>query len=300
GIARVSFWAGNNQEAISYFKQAVQAGADQVEARLEMGKIYLAMDQKQKAAQEFQQVLKLDPNNQEAKRFLKGIHILKTVEIYPSNMKWIVYPDNSMGITLTAGITYHIKQLWDITFLYTDKVITGTHDHIFSLSALYKGIKNLYLSGEFSGTRDPDFSPLITTQLDIGYDFGPLGASFGLKADIYSNETLFRISPGLLKYFSDASYINLIFNYFSYTTGYSTSKIEFRSKLEYFDQNTINLSLVYGGDVEIKDPLRRVFDITAGTTLNITDNLEVTLSYGWIETEYGRSHQLTYESIVKW
>lgn len=301
GIARVSFWAGENEKAIEYFDRALAAGADESEVRIELGKVYLAMDKKETARDEFKRVLEIDPENSEAKRFLKGIRVLTTWEIAPLNIRWDLYPDASLGITVFSDLTYHLKRWWDFYLEYQNWVIAGDHDYTLTTTAVYRGIHNLYLSGGFGFTPDAHFSPDYSTMLGVHYSFPHiLTTGMNFSADFYSDETLLTFSPEVTRNFSDISYITIGYNQYVYTSGYSTGKLELTLNLEYLNKNDFFITVSYGGDVEVRDRSRRVFDFTTGISYNITENLELQLSYGRIETQYGKTHEISYSTSVKW
>jgi len=301
GIARVSFWSGENDKAITYFHDAIKAGADEAEARLDLGKVYLAINNKENAREEFGKVLDLDPKNSEAKRFLKGIQILKTWEIAPLNLRWNIYPDHTVGVTVFCDATYHFRQRVDFILKYENMVINSLHDHTFTAKSVYRGIQNLYLIGGLAFTPDPNFSPDFTVDIGVHYSFPSLfAAGVNLVSDIFKDETLFTVSPGLSKDFSDISYIGIKYNQYIYTSGYSTGTIELLFNLEYIHNNDFFIKFIYGGDIEVRDKSRRIFDFSAGISYNFTDNFKTELSYGRIETLYGKSHEITYRSLIKW
>jgi len=301
GIARVSFWSGENEKAIEYFNRALAAGADELEVAIELGKVYLAMDKKEMARDEFKRVLEIDPENSEAKRFLKGIIVLKTWEIAPINMRWDIYPDASMGITVFSDLTYHYKRWWDFYLEYQNWVIAGDHDYTLTTTAVYRGIRNFYLSGGFGLTPDAHFSPDYSTTLGVHYAIPSiLTAGMDFSADFYSDETLLTFSPVVTRDFSDISYISIGYNRYIYTTEYSTGKLELTLNIEYLNKNDFFITVSYGGDVEVREKSRRVFDFSTGISYNITENLELQLSYGRIETQYGKTHEISYRAAVKW
>jgi len=301
GIARVSFWAGENEKAIEYFDRALAAGAQEAEVRIELGKVYLAMDKKENAHEEFKRVLEINPDNSEAKRFLKGIKILTTWEIAPLNFRWDIYPDSSMSTTVFSDITYHFKRWWDFILEYQNRDITGDHDYTLTTTAVYRGIKNLYLSSGFGITPDALFSPDYSALLGVHYSIPRIvTAGMDFTTDFYSNETLLTFSPEITREFSDISYITLGYNRYIYTSGYSTGKLELTLNLEYFNKNDFFITVAYGGDVEVRDKSRRVFDFSTGIHYAITDALEVQLSYGRIETEYGKTNEISYRTALKW
>lgn len=301
GIARTSFWTGSHEEAISYFNRAIEAGADEAEARLDLSKVYLSMNEKLKAEEELSTVLALDRDNSEAKRLLKGIGLMKTYDVSPVKTRVNIYPDESVGVTFGSEFIYHHKGKWDFIFGFENSRIGDISDTTFSHTTVYRGIQYLYVRGGLAFSPYPNFSPWIKTDLGVSYTFADLfAAGLSLKTNIYESEALFTIIPELRKDFSDITYVALRYNQYLYTTGYSTGSVELLLNFEYYGRNDLFVKAVYGGDVEIRDSSRRVFDFAAGTTLVLTDNLEISLSYGWIETPYGKSHEISWSSNIKW
>ena len=301
GIARVCFWAGEYEKAIKYFNRAIKAGGNKIDAYLNMGKIYLAMNNKKKAKEIFKKVLDIDPTNREAKRFLRGIRLLKTYEIEPASLKWYIYTDGTMSVTETSSFLYHYRQKMDFLFKYSRAAINGNVDQTFSLGYTYMGINNLYLGLQFGFTINPDFNKPLFGNINAHYKFGKiLTAGVTLEYDKYIDDNLIAMKPEIQKDFSDVSYALVRFNQYFFQSGYRASTIDLYIQFEYFDQNTIYVTGTYGGDAEIKDPDRRVFDFGMGISYYITDNLQSKLTYGWIETEYGKTHQFGWKNIVKW
>ena len=301
GIGRACFWSGQYDKAIEYLKRALAAGADEVEVRMELGKVYLATDNKKAARDEFKKILEIDPENKDAKRFLRGIELLKTVEIEPMGIIWELYPDGSTATTLQNNFLYHYRQTFDFILSLNAKALNGTNDTNFRIGTVYMGINNLYTGLTFSFTPDADlYSPAqITASIDYG-----VGAGFvpgiEVSADIYSSETLFTISPRFTKYFTDYTYAVVGYHQYIYSTGYDTLNISFNLSMEYLPQNTISFGVSYGGDVETKDPEKRVFDFNTGITFRITENLMGIIEYSWVETKYGRTHRIGYINRVQW
>jgi tetratricopeptide (TPR) repeat protein len=301
GIARVSFWAGENEKAIEYLNRALAAGADEAEVRIELGKVYLTMDRQEEARSEFKRVLEINPDNSEAKRFLKGIKRMTTWEIAPVNFRWDIYPDSTMSTTVFSDITYHYKRFWDFILQYQNWDIAGDHDYTLTTTAVYRGIQKLYLSSGFGFTPDALFSPDYTLLLGSHYTIPRfLTAGMDFSADFYSNETLLTFSPEVTREFSDISYITLGYDRFIYTTGYSTGKLKLTLNLEYFNKNAFFFTFSYGGDVEVRDYSRRVFEFSTGISYAITENLVTQLTYGRIETQYGKTNEISYSTVVKW
>jgi len=67
-------------------------------------------------------------------------------------------------------------------------------------------------------------------------------------------------------------------------------------ELEYMEHNDLFIKAVYGGDVETRDPVRRVFDFATGISVSLTDQIETSLSFAWVETLYGRSSEISWSS----
>ena len=301
GIARVSFWSGKNTEAVALFQQAIAAGAYEIEARVELGKVYLAMGKKENAKTEFERVLELAPENAEAARFLKGIRIQKTYEVMPLGFRWNIYPDATFSVTATSFLIYHLKQSWDFTLQHEDACIRGIHDHTILAETVFRGIRNTYIRGGLAHAFDPTYLPEWKTDLGFNYSFPHLfGVGISLQSDIFETEALWKIIPELRRDFTDISYISLKYNRYLYTTGYSTGSFEILLNAEYYNRNDLFVKAVYGGDIEVRDKSRRVFDFAAGITYSFTENLESSISYGRIETPYGKSHEISYQSVIKW
>lgn len=304
GIARVSFWSGQNEKAIDYFNQAINAGGDEIDARLNLGKVYLNMDDRGAAKEEFNKVLQMDPGNKEAMRFLRDIGTMKTFEVSVLNLIWSIYPDRSSGITASTGLTYHYKHKWDFNLLIEGAFIDQNNDITLSFTTYYRGFQNLYLLGGLSLTPAPDFSPVFSTKLGVDYAFRYLlVGGFNFKTDVFRGDdpdTLFTLQPELQKYFSDITYVSLGYNQYIYATGYNTGTIGLRLNLEYYNMNLLYVFLIYGGDVEVRDNDRRIFDIGAGISYTFREKFEFSLGYALHETEYGSTHQINSNFIVKW
>lgn len=313
GIARVCFWSGQNEKAIDYFNQAINAGADEIDARLNLGKVYLNMDDRKTAKEEFNKVLQLDSGNKEAMRYLRDITTLKTYEVSVLNLIWSIFSDKSLGITASPGLTYHYKHNWDFNLLIEGVFIfrNSTNDLTLSFSTYYKGFQNLHLLGGLSLTPDPDFSPGFSTELGVNYSFRYLivgGFNFktevGKYIEVYGTDdtrkTLFTLNPELQKYFSDITYVSLDYSQYIYTSGYNTGTIGLKLNLEYYNKNPLYVFLNYGGDVEVEDKDRRIFDIGAGISYTLKEKFEFSLGYALHETGSGRTHQISNNFIIKW
>jgi len=301
GIGRVCFWSGWYEKAIEYFNRAIKAGGDKIDAYLNLGKIYLAIDNKEKAKEMFKKVLEIDPNNKDAKKFLAGIRTMKTFEIEPLTLNWYYYTDGNIGITTNTSLLYHYKQKIDFLFKFEDSAINSQHDQKFTTGITYMGIENLYLGVKYRVTYDPDFSEYYFGELSLHYNFKKV-ITPGIMIDYYrfSYDTMVAVKPELQKDFSDVSYARVRFNQYLFSDNYKASTIELYIQFEYYNKNTIYVNATYGGDSEIKDPNRRIFDFGLGISYDITDNLGIKFGYGWLETQYGRTHELTWQNTVKW
>ncbi|UCB45539.1 MAG: tetratricopeptide repeat protein [Spirochaetota bacterium] len=301
GIARVYFWSGKYDEAIKSYENALEMGADEAEVLLDLGKVYLALNDREKARETFQRVLEKDPENREAERFLKGIRLEKTYEASPVYTRINIYPDDSVGIAYWSEFVYHPENKWDLVFGFQHTKLRGMADTGIYFTGVYRGIKGLYLRGGLEVNPNPNFSQWLGIDTGINYTFGTiLGAGLSFKADIYTSETLFTIIPELRKDFTDLTWVGLKYNFYIYNTGYNTGRVELILNLEYIENNDLFVKAVYGGDVETRDPARRVFDFASGISINLHENLETSLSYAWIETPYGRSSEISWSNYIRW
>jgi tetratricopeptide (TPR) repeat protein len=301
GLARVLFWSGRYDKAIQYFEKALSSGADEVEVRIELGKVYLASNDRKKAKEEFETVLAMDPKNREAERFLKGIRLEKTYELSPVNTRINVYPDSSVGVAFWSEFVYHPQNRWDLIFGFEHVTLQDMRDASIYFRGVYRGVTDLYLRAGLVATPTPSFSPFLETDLGVSYTFGKiLGAGLSFESDIYEEETLFAIIPEIRKDFTDLTWVGLKYYYYFYTTGYSASRIELILNLEYMEHNDLFIKAAYGGDVETRDPARRVFDFATGISVSLTDQIETSLSFAWVETLYGRSSEISWSSYIRW
>ena len=224
------------------------------------------------------------------------------------NLIWSIFPDKSSGITASTGLTYHYKHKWDFNLLIEGVFINSTNDLTLSFSTYYKGFQNLYLLGGLSLTPVPDFSPGFSIELGVNYSFRYLlvgGLNF--RTEVFRGDapdTLFTLQPELLKYFSDITYVSLGYNQYIYTSGYNTGTIGLRLNLEYYNKNPLYVFLIYGGDVEVREKGRRIFDIGAGISYTLKEKFEFSLGYALHEalrgTDRGITHQISNNFIVKW
>jgi tetratricopeptide (TPR) repeat protein len=301
GIARVCFWTGQNDKAIEYFNLAINAGADEIDARLNLGKVYLVMGNIKKAKEEFNRVLELDPGNAEAVRFLLDIRDMNNYEISPLNVSFFIYPDGNVGITASAMGKYNHKQKWDFSLLLKDTIIARVHDFTVAVSTRYRGIDNLYLLGSLSLTPASRFSPTFSAELGADYALRNLFVGgLSVKTELFPDDTLFILSPVVKKYFSDITYIALMYSHYFYTSEFNTGKIKLHLDLDYYNKNPLYIYVVYGGDVENKIKGKGLIDLGAGITYNFTENYELTLGYAWIDSTHGNTHEIGYRFSIKW
>ncbi|MCK5571058.1 MAG: tetratricopeptide repeat protein, partial [Spirochaetes bacterium] len=290
-----------NENAIEYFNLAIEAGADEIDARLNLGKVYLAMGDKQRAKEEFNSVLEQDPGNEEAVRFLLDIRAMVNYEISPLNVSCYIYPDGNVGIAASAGGTYYHKQLWDFTLLLKDTIIERVHDFTVAFSTQYRGIDNLYLLGRLSLTPASRFSSTCSAELGADYALRNLFVGgLNIKTDIFPDDTLFILSPEVKKYFSDITYLSLKYSHYFYTSGYNTGKIKLHLDFDYYNKNPLYIYAIYGGDVESKIKGNRFVDLGAGITYNFTEKYELALGYGLINSAHGITHEIGYRFRIKW
>jgi tetratricopeptide (TPR) repeat protein len=301
GLARVYFWSGKSEEAIVGYLQALDAGANEVDVRLDLGKVYLSLNDRENAKKEFARALELDPENDEAARFLKGIRLEKVFELAPVNTRVNVYPDASTGVAYWSEFVCHPQNRWDLVFGFEHEQHHDMEDTSLYFTGVFRGIERLYLRGGLEVCPDSSFSPWVKTDLGVNYTFGTIiGAGLSFKSDIYESETLFAIIPELRKDFTDLTWVGLKYYFYLYTTGYTAGRVELILNLEYMENNDLFVKAVYGGDVETRDPTRRVFDFASGISWNLTENIEASISYAWIETLYGRSSELSWSSYIRW
>jgi FimV-like protein len=309
GLARVYFWSGAYGEAIQYFNIAIDKGADEAEARLELAKVYLAMDDKETAKAELERVLKLDHENAEAKRFLEGIPKLTTLDVSIVGYTLEIYPDGSTGMIAAAYITYHHKQTWDFTYRIEDEASGGARDATLGFTFVYRRIRGLYLLGDLSIYPDPDFSPIYGVDLGANYMFkNGFGLGMGLSAEVYGdaplatvqNETLFSIKPKVIKYFGGVGNVILGYDQYIYSGGYTAQRVNMGVAVEYLPGYLVSGSFSYGGDIEIRDSERRVFEFGAGTSLRLVEGFSLSLYYNLVETKYGRTHQIGFAPLIQW
>lgn len=309
GLARVYFWSGNAGQAEEYLDRALAAGADETDVRLTLAKVYLSEERYRPAEEQLSQVLALDPGHAEAKRLLRGIPLLYTYELSPLGLELSMYPDGSTGVSLAPYFVYHLKQRWDLKAGYKLALFQDSADHTFSVTAVYRGVPNLYLLGDVSAAPGPSFSPWFSTGLGTRYvsDNG-FGGGLDLAADIYGKaplssiqeDTLYEISPLLIKYFGDISNVILGYHYHVFASGFSTSTVSLSLTLDYADRNALYLGLSYGGSVESLDPDRRVFEFSLGVNQRITRTTSLAASYSYVDTQYGKTHRLGISPVFTW
>jgi tetratricopeptide (TPR) repeat protein len=309
GLARVYFWSEQYERAIELFTEAIEAGASEVDARITIAKVYLAMGKNDQAESELETVLAINPEEEEAKRLLEGIPKLWKYEYVPLGLTLYIFPDNSLGYSFNTSFIYHHRQRWDFIAAYKLKLLKETYDHTLLLTTVYMGIQNLYLlvGGEF--TPQASFSPYATANLGINYAFPNfISAGVNFSSDFFGdaplstiqNETLYEIRPEVSKYFSDVSRVTLTYSQFIFSTGYNTWKVGFGMTIDYFKNNAIFAALAYGGSVEIKDETRRVLEFDIGIGYRVTRKLDLGLSYAYIDTQYGQTHQIAFRPVIRW
>lgn len=309
GIGRIYFWSGENERAVDYFKRAREAGADEVDAGITISKVYLAMDMKEMAVEELTAVLEIDPENIEARRLLRGIPLMSTWEISPLGMIFDIYADKTVGFTLSSYLIYHLEQKWDFSFQYDFVTISGRNDNRLSFSTVYKGVPNSYFLADLTFTPSANFSPYLGTKLKANYALpNGFGAGLGFMVDMYGdaplsatqNENLYSIKPEVVKYFDDITFVLLGYDYYAYSSGYSTSKVRLMMNLAYYRSNVLSAGFSYGGDVETQDKDKRVFEFSLGISYNITRRIGLTLTYGYIDTQYGKTNQISFRPLLRW
>ncbi len=309
GLARVYFWSGSNEQAIEYFGKAIEAGADEVDARINLAKVYLAMGNNDQAEQELQTVLSIYPDHEEAKRLLEGIPKLYTFEYVPLEFILYIFPDNSPGYNFSTSFTYHHRQRWDFIAAYELEYISDTFDHTIIFTTVYMGVPGLYLLAGGEVTPGADFSPMGTANLGINYTFGNfIGTGLHFRADVYGdaplssiqNQNLYEIGPEIFKYFGDITHVKLTYSHFFLSNGYNTWKLGIGITFDYFKENAIFAGMAYGGSVEVQDETRRVLEIDLGIGYRITKKLDLGLSYAYIDTQYGQTHQIGFRPVLRW
>jgi tetratricopeptide (TPR) repeat protein len=309
GLARVYFWSGQNERAIEYFNRSIEAGAYEVDARITLAKVYLAMGNNEQAKAELETVLAINPEHEEAKRLFEGIPKLWKYEYVPLGFILYIYPDRSLGYNFSTSFIYHHRQRWDFIAAYELEYIRSKFDHTLIFSTVYMGIPGLYLlaGGEF--TPQANFSPTGTVNLGINYAFGNfIGAGIGFRVDFFGdaplssiqNEILYEIRPEISKYFGDISHVTLSYSHFILSNGYDTGRIGIGMTLDYYKNNAIFAGLAYGGSVEIQDETRRVLEFNLGIGYRVTQRLDLGLSYAYIDTQYGQTHQIGFRPVLKW
>lgn len=309
GLARVYFWSGQNERAIEYFGMAIEAGAYEVDARINMAKVYLALGNNDQAELELQTVLAINPEHEEAKRLLEGIPKLWKYEYVPLGFILYIYPDSSLGYNFSTSFIYHHRQRWDFIAAYELEYISSKFDHTLIFTTVYMGVPNLYLLAGGEVTPQANFSPTGTVKLAVNYAFGNfIGAGIGFRTDFFGdaplssiqNENLYEIRPEISKYFGDISHVTLSYSHFILSNGYDTWRIGIGMTLDYYKNNALFAGLAYGGSVEIQDENRRVLEFDLGIGYRVTRRLDLGLSYAYIDTQYGQTHQIGFRPVLRW
>jgi tetratricopeptide (TPR) repeat protein len=309
GLARVCFWSGDADGAEEYLGRALRAGADETDVRLTLAKVYLSQEQYRKAEEQLNMVLALDPGHGEAKRLLRGIPLLFAYEVSPLGLELSAYPDGSTAVSLAPYFAYHLKQRWELKGGYKLSLFQGEADHTLSLSTVYRGIPRVYLLGGLAAAPGADFNPSFSADLGARYVAeNGFGGGLDLAAKVYGkaplssirNDTLYEISPLMMKYFGDISHVILGYHYHLFASGFSTSTVSLSLTLDYADRNALYLGLSYGGSVESMDPSRRVFELSLGVNQRVTRLLYASASYSYVDTQFGRTHRVGISPVLRW
>jgi opacity protein-like surface antigen len=274
-----------------------------------MAKVYLAMGNNDQAEVELETVLAINPEQEEARRLLEGIPKLWKYEYVPLGLTLYIFPDNTLGYTFSTSFIYHHKQLWDIITAYSLRHLQDTFDHTLLFTTVYKGISNLYLLAGGEITPQASFSPYATVTLGVSYSFANyIGTGINFTADFFGdaplstiqNENLYEIRPEISKYFGDISRVTFSYSQYVFSTGYNTWKVGLGMTIDYYKNNAIFAALAYGGSVEIKDETRRVLEVNLGIGYRVTQRLDLGLSYAYIDTMYGQTHQIGFRPVLRW
>ncbi len=309
GLARVYFWSEQLEQAIQFFNRAIAAGGSEVDARVNIAKVLLAMGNNEQAESELETVLAINPEHEEAKRLLEGIPKLWKYEYVPLGFTLYIFPDSSLGYSFSTSFIYHHKQRWDFITAYKLRHLQDTFDHTLLFTTVYMGISNLYLLAGGEITPQASFSPYATINLGINYSFANfIGAGINFSTDFFGdaplstmqNENLYEIRPEISKYFGDISHVTLSYSQFVFSSGYNTWKIGFGMTIDYHKNNAIFAGLAYGGSVEIKDETRRVLELDLGIGYRVTQRLDLGFSYAYIDTMYGQTHQIGFRPVLRW
>ncbi|MFW6181237.1 MAG: tetratricopeptide repeat protein [Spirochaetota bacterium] len=309
GLARVYFWSGDAARAEEYLDRALGAGADETDVRFTLAKVYLSEERYRQAEEQLNLVLELEPGHSEARRLLRGIPLLFTYEASPVGLELSMYPDGSTAVSLAPSFTWHLKQRWELKGGYKLSLFQEEADHTLSLSTVYHGVPGLYLLGGLAAAPGADFNPSFSADLGARYvaDNG-FGGGLDLGADVYGNaplssirnDTLYEISPQMIKYFGDISHVILGYHYHLFASGFSTSTVSLSLTLDYANRNALYLSLSYGGSVESMDPDRRVFEFSLGVNQRVTRLLYASASYSYVDTQFGKTHRLGISPVFRW
>ena len=309
GLARVYFWSGQYDLAVETFEMAIAAGSDETAIRIDMGKVYLAQHDDKTAKVQLKKALELDPDNLEAARLLEGIKILYTFEIFPLGGLVNIYPDGTAGYLIDPGIVYHLKQTWDFSLINEIEIIDGETDNTINLGAVYRGINGLYIGMAAGFTPASNYSPYLSLKGSFHASVNEtLGAGITLKSDFFGetdsatiqNDTLYEVIPEVVTYFGDVSHIKLSGSWFRYASGYDTGRISLSAAVDYYKGNALTAGFSYGGSVETMDSDRKVIEFGFGIHQKITDLISISASYNYIDTTYGLTHQVGFQSVLHW
>jgi opacity protein-like surface antigen len=220
-----------------------------------------------------------------------------------------MYPDNSLGYNFSTSFIYHHRQRWDLIAAYELEYISSKFDHTLIFTTVYMGVPGLYLLAGGELTPGANFSPTGTAKLGVDYTFGNfIGTGLHFRADFFGdaplssiqNQNLYEIRPEIFKYFGDVSHVTLAYSQYILSNGYTTFKVGIGVTLDYYKENAIFAGLAYGGSVEIQDEKRRVWEINLGIGYRVTRRLDLGLSYSYIDTQYGQTHQIGFRPVLRW
>jgi len=310
GLARVYFWSGQHEPAIDYFHKAMDAGASEEEARVSIAKVALSMGDNDYAESELETVLAINPEHEEAKRLLEGIPKLWKYEYVPLGFILSIYPD-STGYNFSTSFIYHHRQRWDFITAYELELIEGKIDNTFIFTTVYMGVPGLYLLAGGKLTPIANFSPSGEVDLAINYTFrNYFGAGIGFKADFFGdapsasedlrNKDLYEVRPEISKYFGDISHVTLAYSRFILSDGFNTWQVGVGMTLDYYKSNAIFAGLAFGGSAEIKDETIRFRELDLGIGYRVNQRLDLSLSYAYIFSQYGQTHQIGFRPVLRW
>ena len=309
GLARVYFWSGRYNMAVETFGKAIEAGMNETAARIDLAKIYLAQHDSKSARKELEKALEINPDNQEARRLLEGIEILYTYELFPLSMQVNIYPDGTPGYFFNPGIIYHLKQTWDFSLINDIESIDGEIDDTVNLGVVYRGFQGMYLGFGAGFTPAASYNPYLSLKGSFHAALNDtVGAGITFKSDLFGeaesaivqNDTLYEVNPEVATYFGDVSNIKLSGSWFHYASGYDTGRISLNAVVDYYKGNALSAGFSYGGSVETMDSDRRVIEFGFGIHQKITDLIDVSGFYNYIDTTYGLTHQVGLQTVLHW